>query len=72
MAVLGFLMYRYPQSWAKWNARLAQKELRRFPKTTGVHEATRSILHDSRGVLIGKYALLESRACRAEMTVDSK
>ena len=26
MAILGFLMLRYPQAWAKMNARLAYKE----------------------------------------------
>jgi hypothetical protein len=30
MAVLGFLMFRYPQAWAKLNARSARKELHAF------------------------------------------
>jgi uncharacterized protein YjeT (DUF2065 family) len=28
--VLGFLMFRYPQAWAKMNARLSRKELHEF------------------------------------------
>lgn len=30
MGVLGFLMFRYPQAWAKMNARLSHKELHEF------------------------------------------
>jgi uncharacterized protein YjeT (DUF2065 family) len=30
MVVLGFLMFRYPQAWAKMNARLSHKELHEF------------------------------------------
>jgi hypothetical protein len=30
MGVLGFLMLRYPQTWAKMNARLSHRELREF------------------------------------------
>ncbi len=30
MAILGFLMFRYPQAWAKMNAILYHKELREF------------------------------------------
>lgn len=30
VAILGFLMLRYPQAWAKVNARLAHKELYEF------------------------------------------
>jgi hypothetical protein len=30
MGVLGFLMFRYPQAWAKLNARLSRKELHVF------------------------------------------
>ena len=30
MGVLGFLMFRYPQSWAKMNARLSHRELQEF------------------------------------------
>jgi len=30
MGVLGFLMFRYPQAWAKMNARLSHKELHVF------------------------------------------
>ena len=30
MGVLGFLMFRYPEMWAKMNARLSRKELKEF------------------------------------------
>ena len=30
IAILGFLMVRYPQAWAKGNALLSHKELREF------------------------------------------
>jgi uncharacterized protein YjeT (DUF2065 family) len=30
MVVLGFLMFRYPQAWAKMNARLSHKETHEF------------------------------------------
>jgi hypothetical protein len=30
MGVLGFLMFRYPQAWAKMNARLSHKEPHEF------------------------------------------
>jgi hypothetical protein len=30
MVVLGFLMFRYPQAWAKGNAQLSHKELHEF------------------------------------------
>jgi hypothetical protein len=30
MGILGFLMFRYPQAWAKGNARLSRKELHEF------------------------------------------
>ena len=30
MGVLGFLMFRYPEAWAKMNARLSRKELKEF------------------------------------------
>jgi uncharacterized protein YjeT (DUF2065 family) len=30
MGVLGFLMFLYPQAWAKMNARLSHKELHEF------------------------------------------
>ena len=30
MGVLGFLMFRYPQAWAKMNARSSHKELHEF------------------------------------------
>jgi hypothetical protein len=30
MGVLGFLMFRYPQAWAKMNARVSRKELHEF------------------------------------------
>ena len=30
MGVLGFLMFRYPQAWAKMNARLSHKDLHVF------------------------------------------
>jgi hypothetical protein len=30
MVILGFLMFRYPQVWAKMNARASRKELHEF------------------------------------------
>jgi hypothetical protein len=30
MGVMGFLMFRYPQAWAKMNARLSHRELHEF------------------------------------------
>jgi hypothetical protein len=30
MGMLGFLMFRYPQAWAKMNARLSHKDLHEF------------------------------------------
>ena len=70
MGVLGFMMFRRPQAWAKMNARLARKEVHEFdsPKTTGVYQAAWNLIHGHRFVLIVEYARVESQACSPELT----
>jgi hypothetical protein len=62
MGVLGFLMFRYPQAWAKMNARSSRKELRVFDSPKQLASTKR------RGILfmiLAAFSLLSMLALKA-------
>ena len=63
MVILGFLLFRYPQAWAKMNARASRKELHEF-------DSPRQLAHTKRvGILFMTFAAFSLLSMLALKTV---